>query len=252
MLVSCVIVALDMAELAQVGALPKRNPVAVLSPRHSSVVRITHWVNFLAFLALLTSGVAILLAHPRLYWGETGAFGSPALMELPLPLNLDQSGWGRSLHFLAAWLCVLNGAVYLVSGLTSHHFKPHILPDRAEIAFNPILKKISDAVHWRKPSEEDQTTYNVLQRITYLTVVFVLFPLMIVTGLAMSPAVTAAIPMIVEIFGGYQSARTVHFFVTNLLVLFLIVHVAMVRLAGFWNRTRPMITGRGAGVTEGI
>jgi len=240
-----------MSELAQVGVLPERNPVAVRSPRHSGIVRITHWVNFLVFLALLTSGVAILLAHPRLYWGETGAFGRPALIELPLPLNLDQSGWGRSLHFLAAWLCVLNGAVYLVYGMTSHHFKTHMLPDRAEIAFSPILKKISDAVHWRKPSEE-QTTYNVLQRITYLTVVFALFPLMIVTGLAMSPAVTAAIPMIVEIFGGHQSARTIHFFVTNLLVLFLILHVAMVRLAGFWNRTRPMITGRGAGATESI
>ena len=71
---SCVIVALDMAELAQVGALPAQSHVALRSPRHSVVVRITHWVNFLAFLALLTSGVAILLAHPRLYWGETGAF----------------------------------------------------------------------------------------------------------------------------------------------------------------------------------
>src|SRR5262249_1846760 len=196
--------------------------------------------------------VAILLAHPRLYWGETGAFGSPALIELPLPLNLDQSGWGRSLHFLAAWLCVLNGAVYLVSGMTSHHFKTNMLPGRAEMALNPILKKISDAAHWRKPSEEEQATYNVLQRITYLAVVFALFPLMIVTGLAMSPAVTAAIPVIVEIFGGYQSSRTVHFFVTNLLVLFLIIHVAMVRLAGFWSRTRPMITGREAGAKESI
>jgi thiosulfate reductase cytochrome b subunit len=147
---------------------------------------------------------------------------------------------------------VLNGAVYLVSGMTSHHFKTNMLRDRAEIAFNPILKKISDAVHWRKPGEEEQTTYNVLQRITYLTVVFALFPLMIVTGLAMSPAVTAAIPVIVEVFGGYQSSRTVHFFATNLLVFFLIIHIAMVRLAGFWNRTRPMITGREAGAKESI
>jgi thiosulfate reductase cytochrome b subunit len=136
--------------------------------------------------------------------------------------------------------------------MTSHHFKTNMLPDRAEIAFNPILKKISDAVHWRKPSEEEQTTYNVLQRITYLTVVFALFPLMIVTGLAMSPAVTAVIPVIVEVFGGYQSSRTVHFLATNLLVFFLIIHIVMVRLAGFWNRTRPMITGREAGAKESI
>src|SRR4029453_7343411 len=222
------------------------------SMRHSAIVRLTHWINMLALSALIISGTAILIAHPRLYWGETGAFGSPALIELPLPLNLDQSGWGRSLHFLAAWLCVLNGAVYLVSGMTSHHFKTNMLPDRAEIAFNPILKKISDAVHWRKPSEEEQTTYNVLQRITYLTVVFALFPLMIVTGLAMSPAVTAVIPVIVEVFGGYQSSRTVHFFATNLLVFFLIIQIAMVRRAGFRNRARPMIPGREAGEKESI
>src|SRR5262245_27488543 len=108
-----------MAELAHVGVLPERNPVAVRSPRHSGIVRITHWVNFLVFLALLTSGVAILLAHPRLYWGETGAFGSPALIELPLPLNLDQSGWGRSLHLLAGWLSVRKGGVLVVFVLTA-------------------------------------------------------------------------------------------------------------------------------------
>jgi thiosulfate reductase cytochrome b subunit len=239
-----------MAELAQVRALPEQNHLALTASRHSVVVRVTHWVNFLAFLALLASGVAILIAHPRLYWGETGAFGSPALIELPLPLNLDQSGWGRSLHFLAAWVCVLNGAVYVISGMLSRHFKIDVLPHRTDIALNPIWKRISDAVHWRKPGEDDPAAYNVFQRITYLAVIFALFPLMIVTGLAMSPAVTAAIPVIVEIFGGYQSSRTVHFFVTNLLVVFLIVHVMMVRLAGFWNRTRPMIMGQDAGAKE--
>src|SRR5262252_592548 len=153
-----------MAELAQVGALPKRNPVAVRSPRHSSVVRITHWFNFLAFLALLTSGVAILLAHPRLYWGETGAFGSPALIELPLPLNLDQSGWGRSLHFLAAWLCVVNGTVYVLSGLWSRHFTLNLLPERRDFSLVLILEKVSDALHLRKPGDEESVTYNVVQR----------------------------------------------------------------------------------------
>src|SRR5499427_2018941 len=139
-----------MAELAQVGALPKRNPVAVRSPRHSSVVRITHWFNFLAFLALLASGVAILIAHPRLYWGETGAFGSRALIELPLPLNLDQSGWGRSLHFLSAWICVLNGTVYVGSGLISRRFTRNVLPEAGGVT-----------------SER----YTPIQRITYLVVV---------------------------------------------------------------------------------
>jgi len=188
--------------------------MAELAQRHAAVVRITHWINVLAFLALVTSGAAILLAHPRLYWGETGAFGSPALIELPIPLNLYQSGWGRSLHFLAAWICVLNGTVYVFSGLVSRHFNA------------------------------ESMKYRVRQRMTYLTVVFVLFPLMIVTGLAMSPAVAAVVPMFVELFGGYQSSRTVHFFVTNVLTAFLIVHVTMVYLAGFGVRMRGMITGR--------
>jgi thiosulfate reductase cytochrome b subunit len=207
-----------MTEFEHAAALPITNSDALNPARHTVLVRITHWINTLAFLALLVSGSAILLAHPRLYWGETGAFGSPALIDLPLPLNMDQSGWGRSLHFLAAWICVLNGIVYVLSGLVSGHFRADMLAASA---------------------------YNLLQRVTYLTVVFVLFPLMILTGLAMSPAVTAALPVIVEVFGGHQSARTIHFFVTNALVLFLIVHVAMVFLGGFGTLMRGMITGRG-------
>ena len=180
---------------------------------HTLLVRITHWINTVVLLALVISGAAILLAHPRLYWGETGAFGSPALIELPLPLDLDQSGWGRSLHFLAAWILVLNGTVYVLSGLASRHFTI------------------------------DMSRYNVLQRVAYLAVIFVLVPLMVTTGLAMSPAVTAALPFIVQMFGGYQSSRTIHFFVTNFLLAFLLGHVTMVVLAGFRTQMRGMIAG---------
>src|SRR5580704_5451 len=88
------------------------------APRHSAVVRITHWINTLSFFGLLVSGIAILLAHPRLYWGETGSVGTPSLLDLPLPFLLTgQSGWGRYLHFLSAWACVLNGTLYVLSGL---------------------------------------------------------------------------------------------------------------------------------------
>ena len=181
--------------------------------RHTAIVRLTHWVNTLAFLTLVVSGAAILLAHPRLYWGETGAFGSPSLIDLPLPLNLEQSGWGRSLHFLSAWICVVNGAAYVCSGLVLGHFKTM-----------PAI-------------------YSGVQRSAYLIVVFALLPLMIISGLAMSPAVTAALPIFVRILGGYQSSRTIHFFVTNILVVFLLAHVTMVYLAGFRSRMRGMITG---------
>lgn len=186
-----------------------------ISLRHNLVVRLTHWINTLAFLALIVSGSAILLAHPRLYWGETGGYGSPALLELPLPLNTDQSGWGRSLHFLAAWMCVLNGITYVLCGILTRHF-----------------------------GKQQVMKYAAPQRIAYLAVVFLFFPLMIVTGLAMSPAVTAAMPFIGSLFGGHQSSRTIHFLITGILVLFVIGHVAMVVLSGFGSRMRGMILGR--------
>jgi thiosulfate reductase cytochrome b subunit len=184
---------------------------AVITARHSVLVRVTHWVNTLAFLALLVSGFAILLAHPRLYWGESGGYESPALLDLPLPLNTDESGWGRALHFLAAWVTVVNGVVYVISGLSRKHFQTGFT-----------------------------ATYNSLQKLVYLGVVFVFFPLMIMTGLAMSPAITSVVPGIVTVFGGYQSARTIHFFASGSLVAFLFIHVAMVYLAGFRNRVREM------------
>jgi thiosulfate reductase cytochrome b subunit len=186
---------------------------------HPRFVRVTHWTNTVAFLALVVSGVAILLAHPRLYWGEAGAFGSPSLVDLPLPLSLDQSGWGRGLHFLAAWLCVLNGGLYVTIGVTSRHFRARMVT-----------------------ASDDADAYGRLQRATYLVVLFVLLPVVTLTGLSMSPAVMAAVP-IVDVFGGHQSARTVHFFVASALTLFLLVHIAMVSRAGVVQRMRRMITG---------
>ena len=186
---------------------------------HSALVRVTHWVNAAAFAALLVSGVAILLAHPRLYWGEAGAIGAPSLIDLPLPMLLTgQSGWGRSLHFLSAWVCVIAGATYLLSGLRSGHFRYH--------------------------------GYDPAQRLAYFVVVIVLVPAMIWTGLAMSPAMTSVAPFLVAVVGGQQSARTVHFFVASALVLFLAGHVTMVALSGFRVRMRGMITGQRA-VTGG-
>ena len=187
-------------------------------PRHTKVVRVTHWINTASFLALVISAFAILLAHPRLYWGESGGYGSQALIELPLPLNLDQSGWGRNLHFLGAWICVGNGIVYVISGVVSRHFKTALL-------------------------SKNDLKYTAPQRWAYAGVIFGLFPLMIATGLAMSPAVSSVFPMFVQFFGGQQSSRTVHFFAAATLVLFLIVHVFMVYRNGFRTRMRAMIYG---------
>jgi thiosulfate reductase cytochrome b subunit len=190
------------------------------SIRHKGLVRTTHWINALSFVALAVSGAAILLAHPRFYWGETGYFDTPAAFELPLTPNLDQSGWGRSVHFLAAWIGVINGLIYVAWGLISRHFRNRLLTVRA-----------------------DSHGYSVPQRVAYLAVVFGLLPIAILTGLTMSPAVTAAYPELFALFGGRQSARTIHFIAANLLMLFLVVHVAMTILSGFGNNIRSMITG---------
>jgi len=241
-----------MAESAYLPGVAIQNSEVLDSPRHSALVRVTHWIHAVSFIALVLSGIAILLAHPRLYWGETGAVGTPSLIDLPLPFVLDIPirGPGRYLHFLAAWVCVLTGVLYVLSGLFSGHFWKNMVPRKTDLGWKPILRVVSNHMHLRRPAEEESQSYNVLQRLTYLAVVFLLFPLIIVTGLAMSPAITSVFPVIVNTFGGQQSARTIHFFVTVALVLFLIVHVAMVCFAGFKNRMRAMITGRGAAGKE--
>jgi thiosulfate reductase cytochrome b subunit len=220
------------------------------SPRHSAVVRVTHWITAASFVALLVSGVAILIAHPRLYWGETGGVGTPSLIDLPIPFMIGHSGWGRYLHFLSAWVCVLTGVVYAIHGLGTLHFRKNLLPAKADLSWNRIWRLVRNDLRLKRPAEEEALTYNVVQRLTYLAVVFVLFPLIILTGLAMSPAIASVVPILREGFGGQQSARTIHFFVAVALVLFVCVHITMVCLAGFTNRVRAMITGQAAAGKE--
>lgn len=196
--------------------------------RIPALVRVTHWINTLSLGALVASGFAILLSHPRLYWGETGNLFTPSLIDLPLPFVLKgQNGPGRYLHFLAGWVCVLNGLVYAVSGVVNGYFRENLLP-------------VGRARRKGPPA------YTQAQRLAYLTVTFVLFPVAIWTGLAMSPAVTSVFPALVTVVGGHQSARTIHFFAAAAIVLFVVGHIAMVWRAGFVSRTRAMITGRRA------
>jgi thiosulfate reductase cytochrome b subunit len=200
------------------------------TPRHTAVVRITHWITAFAFLALLVTGVEIIISHPRFYWGETGNVNTKPLFHIPIPASRatvptgygyvlpDQNGWSRYLHFQSAWVVVGTGFLYAIYGFLTRHFRKNLVPG-------------------------DTGSYNPIQRLVYLGVIFVLFPLVIWTGLAMSPGVVSAIPSVVTVFGGQQSARTIHFFVTVLLVLFFLVHIVMVFRAGFASRTGAMITG---------
>jgi len=212
--------------------------------RHSALVRITHWINAAAFVGLVVSGIAILLAHPRLYWGETGGVGSPSVLDLPLPFMLTgQSGWGRSLHFLSAWVCVLNGLLYVAYGILTRHFSVSLLPARTDVRWRTIGRVTWNHMRLKPPTGETQA-YNVLQQLAYSAVVFILFPMMIWTGFAMSPAITSVFPTIVTVLNGQQSARTLHFVVADLLVIFLGVHIAMVYVSGFRTRMRAILTGR--------
>lgn len=212
--------------------------------RHPAWLRLTHWVNAAAFVALLVSGIAILLALPRLFWGETGANGAPAAFELPLPVNLEQTGWGRNLHFLAGWVLVLNGAVYLLAGLLTGRLRRAVIPDRDQLAPARLAREIADHARLRPARGREALRYNALQRLAYLSVIAVLIPTMILSGLTMSPAVTAACPELFALFGGRQSARTIHFIAACLLVVFLVVHVVQVFVGGALNLMRSMTTGR--------
>jgi thiosulfate reductase cytochrome b subunit len=165
----------------------------------------------------------------------------PAWLTLPGEPGLALA---RDWHFLMAWLFVANGAVYLLFGLLSGHFRRDLAPAADQLTARHILKEIWDHVRLRTPRGEGVRRYNVLQKLAYLTVVFLLLPVMVLSGLTMSPAVTAAVPSLLDLFAGRQSARTIHFLVANLLVLFVLVHVAQVLLAGVFNQMRSMITGR--------
>ena len=202
-----------MAESAYLPRVSVRGSDVSESPEHTAVVRITHWIHSAAFLALLVSGIAILISHPRLYWGETGNWETPSLIDLPLPFVLaGQNGWGRYLHFLAAWVAVFTGLFYVLSGVFTQHFRRNLLPAARDLTRDSLSQAVAFHLSSMRGAREEPITYNVLQRLAYLGVVFILFPVLLWTGLAMSPAITSVFPLLVEILGGQQSARTIHFF----------------------------------------
>jgi thiosulfate reductase cytochrome b subunit len=230
-------------------------PAVANSVRHTLPVRVTHWITALCFLALLVSGIELVISHPRFYWGEDGHSLTPALFQIPIPASRphvktgydyvlpDQNGWSRSLHFQTAWLAIFTGSLYAAYSLRTGHLRRGLLPKAADLSAAALSRSIASHLRFKPPGEE-VWSYNVLQRLAYVFVIFGLFPLMIWTGLAMSPAITAAFPFLVDLVGGQQSARTLHFFATLALVVFFFVHVLMVWLAGFRSRVRAMITGR--------
>jgi thiosulfate reductase cytochrome b subunit len=230
-------------------------PTTKTAPRHSSLVRITHWIFSLCFFALLVTGAEIVVSHPRFYWGETGNVLTTPAFKLPIPSSRslvptgygyvlpDQNGWSRALHFQSAWIAVLIGLLYGMAGLLSGHLRKDLLPAKTELSWRGFSTAVRHHLLFKRPDNDGDDSYNLPQRLTYLFVIFILFPLVIWTGLAMSPAFVSAFPATVTLLGGRQTARTLHFLISVALLLFLIVHVGMVFLGGFGRRMRAMITG---------
>lgn len=253
-------------------AMPQVRENDVVRAGHAVWVRLSHGVLALSILVLTYTGVAILMVHPRLYWGEVGNDLTPAFLELKISRNykhggwtgatpffqtanspisanrtydiFNQNGWARSLHFLAAWWFVVPGLLYLVNGFASRHFQKHVLPAPRELSAGTLLGDIRDHLRLQIRIGSGGPQYGVLQKLSYAGIVFVAAPLMALTGLAMAPAVTAAVPILLTMFGGFQSARTIHFFAFAAFVLFIVVHLVMVGLSGFRQQMRGITVGR--------
>jgi thiosulfate reductase cytochrome b subunit len=218
--------------------------------RHTRIVRVAHWINALCFLLLLMSGLQIFNAHPRLYWGQFGADhdtpwlaisgGVPWQFTLP---GMRDLGAGRNWHFFFAWALVINGLAYLAFSIFNRHVQRDLLPARQELKPAHLWEQIVHHAQFKRITGAAAKNYNTLQKLAYVAVIFVLFPLIILTGLTMSPGFNAIAPILLDIFGGRQSARSLHFIAANLLIAFLVIHLVEVVVAGAWNEIRSMITG---------
>ena len=256
--------------------------------RHTLLVRITHWLNVVCVMFLLMSGLQIFNAHPALYVGKQSAFDAPLIRMsarnsaagpvgeteifgttfdttgllglsttqgqleargfpawLTIPSERDLAT-GRRWHFFFAWLLVINGVVYVVAGLLNRHVQRDLVPSVTQL--RGIGQSVLDHLLLRF---NHRRRYNVLQQLAYLAIIFVVLPLAILAGMAMSPGLDAAFPWLLDVFGGRQTARTIHFATAAALVVFFVVHVAMVVISGVWNNLRSMITGRYAIEKEG-
>ena len=259
------------------------------SYRHSLTVRMTHWFNAGVLLVMLMSGLQIFNAHPALYWGSASDFDKPiASIVAQLAkdgseargvttiagVSFDTTGvlgysggkevafpeWatlpasqdlarGRRWHLFFAWMLVLNGLVFLIHGVASRHLVRDLVPSISDMKQLP--GSIITHLRFRFPHDKDAIGYNVLQKLTYLMLIVAVFPLIILTGLAMSPAIGAALPWLADVLAGRQSARTLHFLCALALVLFTLIHVLMVFTSGLVNNLRSMTTGYYAVKTDG-
>jgi Ni/Fe-hydrogenase b-type cytochrome subunit len=220
-----------------------------LVKRHRLSTRIWHWINAVSVFVMLMSGMMIFNAHPRLYWGHFGADLDPAWLELPrfpgwatIPSTYNLS-LAREWHFAFAWALAFGLLTYLIWSLVNGHWKRDVALSAKEVAPAHLWADIKDHARLRFPTGAAALRYNPLQKITYSLVLFVMLPTLIASGLAMSPGMDAAWPFLVDLFGGRQSARSVHFIMAAGVAGFIIVHLLLVVLAGPMNELRSMLSG---------
>ena len=227
-------------------------PERPLVYRHRLVTRIWHWITAVTVFVMLMSGLMIFNAHPHLYWGKFGANFDhgwlsfhgrpmPGWATIPSTYNLAAA---RRWHFAFAWLLSISLLIFLLASLINRHAQRDLAPSRDEVRPSHIWHDIQEHARLRFPTGDAALRYNILQKLSYVAVIFVLLPLMVLTGLTMSPAMDAAWPWLLDLFGGRQSARSIHFICAALLLGFILVHLIMVLLAGPINEIGSMITGR--------
>ncbi len=242
--------------------------------RHRLPTRLWHWLNALSVFVMLMSGLMILSAHPRLYWGRYGANADHPWLEivpghiriaglslpglgifgptiggqvytinplLTIPSHYDLAG-SREWHFAFAWILVVPGILYLAWTLIGRH-KRELALTLDEIRPANILHDINEHAHLRFPTGEAAKRYNILQKLSYVGIIFIAIPGAILTGLTLSPGMNAAWPWLLDLTGGRQSARSIHFICAMALAAFIIVHLVMVVLAGPINEIRSIVTG---------
>jgi thiosulfate reductase cytochrome b subunit len=263
---------------------PLSNRVREKIYRHTFLVRLTHWIKALTIFLMIGSGLNIFNAHPRLFWGETGSELEHPFIEIkaiPTPhgirgvaaigsLHVDTTGFlgwskvdgswtprawpswitvpsyqdladARHWHFILAWVLVANGAVYLIWSLLIRHVQTDLWPTVDDI--RSIPRSVLDHIRLKHPTGEAAKRYNVLQRLAYLVLIGLVIG-MVATGLTMSPAFDAFAPWLLDVFGGRQSARSLHFIFALMITAFIVIHLIEVMLAGPVNEIRSMITGR--------
>ena len=219
--------------------------------RHTANARICHWIMAISFFYLLYSGIMIFLHFPELYWGKVGFQGYPAIFKLEewgisweRAEELGDRRWGRNYHYTFAWVFVINGLIYLFWNGWQKKFYRKMLPTSQELSIPHLKSEAKRHMKFRAAKGSAAAKYNVLQKLTYLIVLFVLFPFMITSGFAQMPAFTAISPELIDLFGGRQTARTLHVVCSLLLVLFVVVHLVQMVVAGALNQLRGMIIGK--------